>query len=97
VVNALRRVGWPEFAIPIMKAISHAEAGCNPEATYETFREKSVGALQLNIRAHGKWITEWCARDLICSARAALVIYNSRQGLSAWTSYQNGSYLDFLE
>ncbi len=73
-----------------MVAIARAESGCRPDAEILTFRERSLGPLQINLRAH-PWVTPWCARDTVCAARAALVIYR-RQGLTAWTAWQTGAW-----
>jgi hypothetical protein len=88
--RGLRAAGWPETLVPTMLAVARAESGCQHDAVLETFRERSIGPLQINVRAH-PWVTPWCARDHVCASRAALVIAR-RQGLRAWTSYRTGEY-----
>lgn len=88
--RGLLAAGWPKMLMPTMLAIARAESGCRQDAVLETFREHSLGPLQINVRAH-PWVTPWCARDTICASRAALVIAR-RQGLRAWTAYRTGAY-----
>ena len=95
--DALRRAGWPEWAIPIMVAISRAETGgtCSPNATAATPQEYSVGPFQINLKAH-PWVDEACARDPFCAAQAALRIYKS-QGFDAWTVWKTGAWRRWFE
>lgn len=85
---ALLEARWPEHVVPTMVAVAYAESRCRKEALHQTRREKSVGPLQINVRAH-PWVSEKCARSYRCSARAALRIYRS-QGIRAWSVYRSG-------
>lgn len=94
VARALEAANWPRFLIPVMIAISKAESGCDPNATNQSIREHSVGPFQINLKAHPD-VTETCARDPWCAARAAFSIYQ-RQGLRAWSAFTSGAYRQFL-
>lgn len=94
VARALEAANWPRFLVPIMVAISKAESGCDPNATNATIREYSVGPFQINLKAHPD-VTESCARDAWCAAKAAFSIYQS-SGLKAWTTFRTGAYRRFL-
>jgi hypothetical protein len=94
VAVGLRMAGWTEFLIPTMVAISAVESGCRVDAELLNDVEWSLGPLQINLSAH-PWVGEWCAKDYVCSARAALRIFHM-QGLRAWSSYRNGMYMDAL-
>ncbi len=93
VADALRLAGWAEELVPVMVAIARVESGCNSQAIHV---ERSLGVFQLNTapEAH-PWISDWCARDSLCSAKAALTIFR-KQGLSAWTAFRSGMYRDYL-
>lgn len=97
-----RRAGFPGFLIPIVVAISKAETegSCSARSTCRDcvpgVREFSVGPFQLNLRAHGSWLTEECARDFDCSARAAFRISGGRN-FAPWTAFRSGAYKRFLE
>lgn len=85
----------------VMMAIAMAESHCNPQAvgdTTLTFMTNgrlygySVGMFQVRILP-GR---EACdSHDAETNVRCAYGIYR-RQGLSAWSVYNNGKYLSFL-
>ncbi len=95
VQDGLQRADWPPVLVPTMVAIAEAESGCRPDALRVTLRERSVGALQLNLHQH-PWISDWCAKDSICAARAALRIFRA-QGFLAWTAYRTGAYREYMD
>lgn len=85
IYTALRNAGFGPSEALTMTAISYAESGWNTDAVYVTPNEYSVGAFQINLKAHPN-VTEQCARDLQCSANAAYQIYLT-QGFHAWSTY----------
>ncbi len=93
--TALMNTGWPAELIPTMVAVSFAESGCRRDAVRRTSSELSVGPLQINIRAH-RWVSYACATQYHCSARAALKIYRTPQGLRAWTVFQKQRHLGYM-
>jgi hypothetical protein len=76
-----------------MLAIAAAESRCDPAATLQTPQEYSVGPFQINLQAH-PWVSEACARDPICAARAAWRIWSS-SGFGAWTTWRTGAWQQF--
>jgi len=94
VYRALRQAGADPFRATVLTAIAWAESKCDPRATAQCpprcvpgqLPEYSVGAFQINLKAHPN-ISEECARDLLCSARYAL-----RLPLTDWSTYKSGEY-----
>jgi hypothetical protein len=78
----------------VMVAIGAAESGCQRNAVQTGRHERSLGPLQINVLAH-TWVTDACARDYLCSAKAAKRIYQ-KQGLRAWTVYRTGAYQKYI-
>ncbi len=68
-----------------MLRIFYEESRCDSKTILATRQENSHGAFQLNLRQH-RWITERCAHDDLCAARAARKVFEW-QGFSAWTKY----------
>lgn len=85
VYDALREAGFSDAEARTMTAVAIAESNLREDATAVSSVEYSVGVFQINLRAH-PWVTEQCARDVRCAARAARRIYLS-QGIRAWSAY----------
>ena len=94
---SLRRAGFNEEATRVMVAIALAESGGDTNATANTTREYSVGPWQINLHAHGSWVTESCARDPDCAARAAYAISESGTKFTPWSVFTNRMYERFLD
>lgn len=94
---SLRRAGFNEEATRIMVAIALAESGGDTNATANTTREYSVGPWQINLHAHGDWVTESCARDPDCAARAAYAISKNGTTFTPWSVFTNRMYEKFLD
>lgn len=77
----------------IMIAIARAESGMNPKAVNKnTNGSVDLGLLQIN-SIHG--YDELSLFDAEKNIKAAREIYD-KQGIQAWTSFNNGSYKKFL-
>ena len=85
VYDALREAGFSDAEARTMTAVAIAESNLREDATAVSPVEYSVGVFQINLRAH-PWVTEQCARDVRCAARAARRIYLT-QGIQAWSAY----------
>lgn len=91
----LKQAGWPSNLIPIMVAIGGAESSWNvaAESPKNTNGTIDYGWLQVN-SAHG-YDPARLKSDPVYTARAAYAIYK-KQGLGAWSTYNNGAYKGFM-
>lgn len=107
VYNTLIQNGVPVSAAKVLLAIAYPESNWNPKAEANTSREDSVGIFQINMKAHGSklekatgssdsnvWRT-WLQNPINNASMAAQVYKSS--GLGAWSTYQNGSYLNYIK
>ena len=78
-----------------MLAIAQAESGCNPEAVNTSNRDGSTdtGLMQIN-SIHGIPASELL--DPSKNIATAWTIYK-KQGLKAWSVYNNGKYKQFIK
>src|SRR2546429_349830 len=85
--------GWNAQQAHIAIAIAMAESGINPNA------QNSIGATgiwQILLRAHPD-VSEACARDPICSTKAAYRIWQAAgNSFSPWTTFTGGAYKKYL-
>jgi hypothetical protein len=82
------------MAIAIMVAISLAEnPGMDSATNSPPNRDGSIdrGPFQINSRAHAD-VSDACAHDLACSAKAAYRISNGFHTFTPWTTYTSGAY-----
>lgn len=91
----LKQAGWPSNLIPTMVAIGGAESGWNisAESPKNTDGSTDYGWLQVN-SIHG-YDPVRLKSDPVYNARAGYAIYK-RQGLTAWSVYNNGAYKSFI-
>ena len=83
--------GSPSLA-PVMAAIALAESGGNPNAVnYNTNGTVDRGLWQIN-SIWGSLSTF----DVTTNAESAVNVYN-QQGITAWSTYNNGAYQQFLQ
>lgn len=75
-------------------AIVLAESGGDTTAT--NLGGRVVGAWQIDRQAHPD-VSVTCARNMVCSTRAALKISNGGEDFSPWDTYKNGAYKKFLK
>lgn len=97
--DALRKAGFSESVIPTMIAIALGESGGNSQAVCNNclgVQEYSVGLWQINLYAHPH-VTETCAKDPYCAAKAAYAISSEGTNFNPWTVYKTGKYLEFLD
>lgn len=98
---ALRAAGWEEHLIPTMVAIGLAESGGRAVICHNCipgFTEYSVGPWQINLHAHGSWVSEACALDVWCAARAALRIYRERgNSFRPWAVWNSGRWREHID
>ena len=78
-----------------MLAIMEAESGCNPEAvnTSNSDRSTDTGLLQIN-SVHGVPMEE--LKNPTKNIAVAWSVYK-KQGLKAWSVYNNGKYKKFIK
>ena len=91
-------------------AIAQAESGGNPDAILNTaypnlpgyhppsagaLREYSVGLWQVNLLAHPQYTVSQMLTPRM-AAVAAVAISNGGASFSAWSTYKNGAYKQFL-
>lgn len=77
-------------------AIAQAESGCRADAIgYNTNGTNDVGVFQINSVHVPNLITDKARLDPVKNVAAAYAIYSS-SGWSAWSAYNNQSYLKYL-
>ena len=89
IAEAAARQGFTDTVT--VAAIAVAESGGRSDALAVTPRERSVGPLQINMRAHPSY-SESCLRSLSCSLSAAWKISVRGTNFNPWTVYRNGTY-----
>lgn len=88
------QAGGPVGSAPIAAAIAMAESGGTTTATNQDSNGTvDRGLWQIN-SVHGDAQSTY---DVMGNARAAVAISNQGQNWSAWTTYNNGRYLAFLQ
>ncbi|BCL16074.1 hypothetical protein GCM10017556_38130 [Micromonospora sagamiensis] len=99
--NAARAAGWTGENLVISVAVSLAESQCvvgakgyNGPTSGCPNGSIDRGAWQINNCYH-TWVTDACAYELYCNARAAHDIWGW-SGWAAWATYTNGSYRNYL-
>ncbi|MGC5331239.1 SH3 domain-containing protein [Micromonospora sp. DT62] len=98
---AARAAGWTGENLVISVAVSLAESQCvagaqgyNGPTSGCPNGSLDRGAWQINNCYHS-WVTDACAYELYCNARAAHDIWGW-SGWSAWATYTNGAYRNYL-
>jgi hypothetical protein len=92
----LRAGGMRSFA-DIMAAVGYAESKGDPRAhclNCAGVREDSRGAWQINVYAHPQY-SNWNLYNLDTNATAAVQVFQS-SGPRAWSTFQNGTYVQYL-
>jgi Lysozyme like domain/Bacterial SH3 domain len=99
--RAARDAGWTGSNLVTSVAVALAESWCTANAQHVNgplpgcpYNSIDRGAWQINNCYHS-WVSDACAYELYCNARAAFTIYGW-SGWSAWTTYTNGDYRDYL-
>lgn len=90
IAEAAARQGFTDTVT--VAAIAVAESGGSSDALSVTPRERSVGPLQINMRAHPAY-SESCLRSLSCALAAAWKISSGGTNFAPWSVYKSGSYL----
>lgn len=95
VANYAAQAGFPSSVIPTMVAIAQAESSLNTDAISPTH---DYGLWQINRLVWGPAgfdsVTQW--RDPLYNAQWAKRVYD-QQGLTAWSTYNSGAYLAFMD
>ena len=93
--------GWTGSNLVTSVAVSLAESWCTAGAQHYNGPLPGCpngsldrGAWQIN-DCYQSWVSDSCAYDLYCNARAAHTIYGW-SGWGAWTTYTNGDYRGYL-
>lgn len=90
----LKAGGWPSNLIPVMVAIGGAESHWNIGATHTNDDgSEDDGWLQIN-SVHG-YDRQKLLTDPVYTSRAGYAVYK-KQGLAAWSTYNNGAYKAFM-
>lgn len=99
--RAASAAGWTGSTLVTSVAISLAESWCTANAQHYNgplpgCPNGSIdrGAWQIN-NCYQSWVSDACAYELYCNARAAFSIYGW-SGWGAWTTYTNGAYRNYL-
>lgn len=88
--------GGPSAVAPVMAAIALAESSGNPNAVNAKDPGGSVGLWQINGAAWPQLSATYNLADPLQNAIAAVDVYRA-QGLSAWSTYNNGAYAGYLQ
>lgn len=98
--RAAQAAGWSGGPLVTAVAISLAESWCTANAVHSNpanadcpYGSLDRGAWQIN-NCYQSWVSDSCAYELYCNARAAHTIYGW-SGWTPWTTYVNGDYLDY--
>src|SRR5215211_6580482 len=93
--------GWSGSTLVTAVAIAIAESWCTAGAAHSNppnadcpYGSTDRGAWQIN-DCYQSWVSDSCAYELYCNARAAHTIYGW-SGWGAWTTYLNGAYRSYL-
>jgi uncharacterized protein YgiM (DUF1202 family) len=99
--RAGQAAGWSGSTLVTAVAIALAESDCTAGAQHWNPPDGSCpngsldrGAWQIN-DCYQSWVSDSCAYDLYCNARAAHTIYGW-SGWGAWTTYNTGAYRSYL-
>jgi hypothetical protein len=82
----------------IAAAVALAESGGDPAAVgtnSDQWRSRDRGLWQINDHWHPE-VSDACAFDATCNARAAYVISNGWTDFHEWATFQSGAYLKFM-
>jgi hypothetical protein len=93
--QALKSAGFTQQGIDTMTAIGKAESGLRSNATLSTSKEYSVGAFQLNLKAH-PYIPESEARNPNTAALWAYKLSGGGSNFTPWTTYTSGIYRKYI-
>lgn len=93
--------GFSGNALDVAVAIAHAESGFNPSAKgYNKDAAGNVtsvdrGLWQINSHYHSE-VSDACAFDPSCCAKAAYTISNGGTDWTPWSTYNSGAYKQYL-
>jgi hypothetical protein len=93
--KALKAAGFDKAGVDVMTAIGKAESSLNTAARNITSKEYSIGAFQLNLRAH-PYISEADALDPYKAAKWAYQLSGGGKNFNPWTTYTSGKYKGYL-
>ncbi|GAB1510924.1 FG-GAP-like repeat-containing protein [Actinophytocola sp. KF-1] len=97
-VSVGRAAGFAGENLVTAVAVAMAESGCDPKATgYNDGPPASVdrGLWQINDYWHDE-VTDACAYDAACNARAAYRISDGGDDWTPWATYNNDTYLRYM-
>lgn len=99
-MNAVRAAGFSGMTAYVMGAVSLAENTSRKLLEVNTAGNTPVGSrdrgpFMINDYWHPD-VTDQCAFDLNCAAKAAYKISGGGTTFSAWTTYRSGAYLSHL-
>ncbi len=97
-VNSAKRAGFFGESLVIAVAIAGAESGFNASnvsTAGNTPPSRDRGLWQINDHFHAE-VSDSCAFDPDCNARAAFRISLGGLNWNAWSAYKNGTYKNFL-
>lgn len=106
IISKLGSAGVPSGNAQILAAIAYAESSYNTAAIGDAQYGYSIGLFQINLPAHSDKLARWTSSqdkntwvNWLSNADnnifAATQVYFS-QGLGAWSTYNDGSYLKYL-
>lgn len=97
ITAALIKAGVPSNDAATLAAVSGAESGYNPSAIGPKNKNGTTdyGLFQINSAHNDLNPTSLPGADLDTQAQAAAAVYK-KEGLGAWSTYNNGSYKGFL-
>jgi hypothetical protein len=95
--TVLASVGWPVATRDIARAIAFAESHGVVDVDSAPNSDGSIdrGWFQINSKAHPD-VSDTCAHNAQCNARAALRISGGGHNFTPWTTYKSGAYKGYL-
>lgn len=87
--------GDPQTAVAVALAESGGDPAAKSAPNADQWRSIDRGLWQINDHWHPE-VTDACAYDAACNARAAYAISNGWTDFSPWSTYQSGGYQQFM-
>lgn len=97
-VSTLKQAGFSGPGLAIAVAVAYAESnGLDPLATNTVGNSAGTdrGLFQINSYYHNE-VSDACAFDPLCNAKAAFQISKGGTDWSQWSTFKNGLYLKYL-
>lgn len=101
--QSAQQAGFPKSSMVTAVAVAMAESSCDPHATGQNapggacpHGSKDRGLWQINDCYHPQ-VTDACAYDPLCNAKAALSISSGGTDWTPWTTYKSGAYKMWLD